>query len=340
MGDVNEVIAILIDHYNSIFDDIEEKCNNNKDALISSQDTKSLQPNLDKLISSGVGINPEHEAKKLRKELELKEAMPGSIVREGWLEKKGKSRSKWKLRFFVLKYKFLIYYAEVKDPKPLGRLKLVNTKVELSPKQKATVNPYCFSINTEGRVYFVATRTEEDRNEWIAAIKSCVEGNIENTSTTAEPEPLSPRGRQRHLVITKPPEVPIDSANGIEETQEVVVEKQKEKPSVPPKEAREGLTLSRESTTPEKSDSPTTNSWLSVRTTTPGTQRDANNLKGADSRAAPKKALPPAPGKSVRIIPTIKNPNAPEVPKKTPWTHAQVTPNQNEEKHISEEKHA
>lgn len=53
--------------------------------------------------------------------------MPGDIVKEGWLEKKGKNRRNWKTRFFKLRYKFLNYYTTPLDEIPLGRIKLLSS---------------------------------------------------------------------------------------------------------------------------------------------------------------------------------------------------------------------
>jgi len=151
-----------------------------------------------------------------------------------------------------------------------------------------------------------------------------VEGNFENSSTTEAVEPLSPKGRPRHLVITKAPEVPA-SNNETEEILDNKEDKLKDKPAV--KDGKEVLMLSRESAVgqqTDKSDSPTNSAWLSVRATTPGVLRGDPSIHSPpvkpESRATPKKALPPAPtAKSTRVNPVYtKNPSGDA--KKTPWT--------------------
>ena len=55
---------------------------------------------------------------------------------------------------------------------PLGRIKLLaSCQVGLS-----SYKPFCVVITTPEREFLVAARSEEERQEWLQAIMSCVEG--------------------------------------------------------------------------------------------------------------------------------------------------------------------
>ena len=43
--------------------------------------------------------------------------MPGNIVKEGWLEKKGKNRRNWKTRFFKVRSSPLVYHVRTSNVK-------------------------------------------------------------------------------------------------------------------------------------------------------------------------------------------------------------------------------
>lgn len=86
----------------------------------------------------------------------------------GWLVKEGGSIKTWKKRFFILKNAELSYYKN-KGEEELGRIILATaTLIQASDKRK---KPNCFEVVTPSRIYAFSAETEQERTEWLAALK-------------------------------------------------------------------------------------------------------------------------------------------------------------------------
>lgn len=92
----------------------------------------------------------------------------GEIVKQGTLAKKA-GRS-WKIRWFVLKYKYLFYFAHRKDATAKGVINLSGAEVKVLPP---STREHSFVVTTS-RDYFLAAVSDQEREEWMKAIKTCI----------------------------------------------------------------------------------------------------------------------------------------------------------------------
>jgi hypothetical protein len=104
------------------------------------------------------------------------------ITKQGWMSKKGGSRTNWNRRFFVLRGSFLYYYstdthAGLKDAKK-GMIPLKDCKVEIFFHRKRA---FCFKINhddSDHRVFFLDAETEDEKYNWIEVISAAAMGPV------------------------------------------------------------------------------------------------------------------------------------------------------------------
>lgn len=101
-----------------------------------------------------------------------KDSESSPVVKEGWLSKKRQRKKKWHSYYFVLKYKYLLYYScnEPKEDTLRGWISLSNCCVESYP-----LIPGCFSVNSQSQTYFISAKNDDLLNEWLLAIKICIE---------------------------------------------------------------------------------------------------------------------------------------------------------------------
>lgn len=113
--------------------------------------------------------------------------------REGWLLKEGGRIKTWKRRWFILTDGCLYYFQYTTDKEPKGIIPLENLCVKevddphkqfclevYSLHQKGETIKAC-KTETDGRVvmgkhhsYKLSTASEEERAEWIQAIRACI----------------------------------------------------------------------------------------------------------------------------------------------------------------------
>lgn len=109
------------------------------------------------------------------------------IERQGWLTKRGGIVKNWKRRWFVLRGNMLYYYRNTKIKTPLGFIPVDRCSVELLntdddfkkhgirlPRRKQgfvfQITDPCSAFNRWHPSYYLMAETEEDMDEWIAAI--------------------------------------------------------------------------------------------------------------------------------------------------------------------------
>jgi len=99
----------------------------------------------------------------------------GTIVKEGWLSKKGDVRRAWHKRWFVLKYGSLAYFKTQDGVNAQGRIILVDCLVGQSTSKKAN----CFAITTPSKRTFLLTAANpREQAEWMQAIQGCIESSF------------------------------------------------------------------------------------------------------------------------------------------------------------------
>jgi hypothetical protein len=94
--------------------------------------------------------------------------------KEGFLVKRGAFRHNWLKRWFMLRDEFLFYY-EAKDGSHYlrGKIPLYGVTVEEIDRKRAPNQPpqFFFNVTTAGRVFQLASETEEERRGWMRAIQ-------------------------------------------------------------------------------------------------------------------------------------------------------------------------
>jgi len=93
----------------------------------------------------------------------------GQIVKQGYLSKQGHRIKNWKIRWFVLKFKYLYYFANRKDATPKGVICLINARVETSSRKE-----FGFVVEIDGSDYLISARSAKDQCEWVKAIRECI----------------------------------------------------------------------------------------------------------------------------------------------------------------------
>lgn len=121
----------------------------------------------------------------LAEAIEREKRIKMSIVSEdmqGFLYKKGKGGNKMQKRLFVMRGEYIMYYKDSHDmSKPAGSVYIITlNKVsmldDVTTAKYAGSKSYKFGFEMhsaeQNRVYFVVAETEEERKQWINAIKN------------------------------------------------------------------------------------------------------------------------------------------------------------------------
>ncbi|KAL3877894.1 hypothetical protein ACJMK2_035538 [Sinanodonta woodiana] len=115
--------------------------------------------------------------------------------KEGWLWKQGGRFKNWKRRWFILNDNCLYYFQFTTDKEPKGIIPLENIQVKEVPDKSS--KPNCFELYSTGQdiikackvdkegkvvegkhnVYRMSASTEEEKEEWIKCVKSCISEN-------------------------------------------------------------------------------------------------------------------------------------------------------------------
>jgi len=132
---------------------------------------------------------PKKEEKKEKKEKKeskaaastTSETKSGTVVKEGFLEKKGVIRHNWLKRWFVLekgeKYVTMKYYKtklDVKTGKAKGEFVLVNATLYAHVEKKGTEMPNYFNIRVGTRDFLIRAENATEKADWVKTIKASI----------------------------------------------------------------------------------------------------------------------------------------------------------------------
>jgi len=99
-----------------------------------------------------------------------KKSFIGEIVKEGFLKIKLKT---WHNYWGILKYKHLSFY-KTKGSTLRGNIILKDCTVG-----NTSVKKNCLALSVEGKVYYIATSSDTEKDEWVQAILKCAENEVE-----------------------------------------------------------------------------------------------------------------------------------------------------------------
>jgi len=91
--------------------------------------------------------------------------METSSSKSGYLLKQGHMIKTWKIRFFILKDIFFLYYEDRKDLPPLGVLNVVCATV-LDVDKSVFGKSFCFVVRTAFREIYCCASDEEEKEKW------------------------------------------------------------------------------------------------------------------------------------------------------------------------------
>eukprot|EP01084_Bolivina_argentea_P076988 139565_1 len=98
----------------------------------------------------------------------------GSIIKQGWLHKKGDMNKQWKQRYFVLSKRNIKYYEDFQQTKYISAIQLnsvlsVSEGILHNDHQKYK---YIFELNTPKRIWILCADNDQERDSWIQHIQS------------------------------------------------------------------------------------------------------------------------------------------------------------------------
>ncbi|KIY43972.1 PH-domain-containing protein [Fistulina hepatica ATCC 64428] len=112
----------------------------------------------------------------------------GTIIRSGYLYKKGQRRKTWKKRWFVLRPAHLAYYKNSAEYKLLRLLELSDvhscTKVLLKRQEHA------FGLVCPTRTFYLHAKTSVEVDEWVAAIEQTRQALMAQSTQTSVSSPI------------------------------------------------------------------------------------------------------------------------------------------------------
>ena len=94
------------------------------------------------------------------------ESQSSSILRRGYMSKRGGNRKNWSVRFFTLQPGVLSYAKNESTTKALGVIHLVNAIIQDSDRK-----PYSFTITVPNRTYFIDAKSYLEKEEWVTALR-------------------------------------------------------------------------------------------------------------------------------------------------------------------------
>jgi len=143
------------------------------------------------LVATKVGIDGEVSTRSFQKS-DIALIPSGSVQKEGWLHKSGAVSSSWSRRFMVLKGNLMFYFHAPQNDRPIGAIPMEGCVVITPDDNARSFTTKAFKSNDgfefeiqhhdgRGNVRFQAA-TEEERNEWVSALRDSVytEGPLES----------------------------------------------------------------------------------------------------------------------------------------------------------------
>jgi len=184
-----------------------------------SEDDKKKKKKKESSSSSSASSDSEDDKKKKKKEEPKKEkkesaaastvseTKSGTIVKEGFLEKKGVIRHNWLKRWFVLekgeKYVTMKYYKtklDAKTGKAKGDFVLVNATLYAHVEKKGTEMPNYFNIRVGTRDFLIRAENATEKADWVKTIKASI---VKDEDGPNSPKTLKSKKSNSFLGVVK-----------------------------------------------------------------------------------------------------------------------------------------
>ncbi|KAL4072757.1 hypothetical protein V8B97DRAFT_1870295 [Scleroderma yunnanense] len=143
-------------------------------------------------------------------------SMEESVIKSGYLWKKGERRKNWKKRWFVLRSAHLAYYKTSAEYKPLRLLDL--SDVHSCTPVVLKKHTYTFGVVSTVRTYYLQAQSPEEVQGWVKAIQDARDAlmmSSTQSSLTAAPIPIphAPIVSDRQAMLTPSPPRPTHAYN-------------------------------------------------------------------------------------------------------------------------------
>ena len=172
-------------------------------------------------LANDVGKLKNFERRRLeaKKAKEAEGLIPGVIISEGWLSKKGSFRHNWKRRYFVLTSKVmtptdpirLYYFANKPNTENLasqekfakGTIDLAGASISNAKdkhKNKSVKFDFVVVDGLAGKEYNINAGSADDREKWLKSIKACIEAS---SKRDGKPPTQAPTLKNNHTTSTE-----------------------------------------------------------------------------------------------------------------------------------------
>jgi len=124
---------------------------------------------------SSVDLKPENVESTTPSSPSSSPSSSSSIIKQGFLEKKGVIRHNWTKRWMVMEGREIRYYAKENDPKgPRGAISLVNANLYPHVQKKKKDLPNYFNIRVNDRDFLIRAEDMQTKDEWVEAIRKSI----------------------------------------------------------------------------------------------------------------------------------------------------------------------
>lgn len=103
------------------------------------------------------------------------------LKRCGYLQKRGKHNTSWRLRWFVLKSGKLFYYKSHKHPRPTDSISIPDAVIRYDKKATNKEIKNQFQILTKDRCFYLKAETQDSMMDWVIVLKGQTVCESENS---------------------------------------------------------------------------------------------------------------------------------------------------------------
>lgn len=112
-----------------------------------------------------------------------------SIVKEGWVIKRGGSIQTWKKRWLVLRGNTLYYFKKKEDTQEQGSIRL-EPGMKVREEKNCKKSPFAFMVETPGRQYLMypANKSSQENSAWEKAINNVLNPGSSAAKSSSVPQ--------------------------------------------------------------------------------------------------------------------------------------------------------
>jgi len=105
---------------------------------------------------------------------------PGDVLKQGCLKKTGETNMSWKVRWIILKDKWLGYYDSQTVPKenikPNGGILITESDSVLPLESESDQHVFTYRSASADRIFLLKATSNYERDDWIVALTNAING--------------------------------------------------------------------------------------------------------------------------------------------------------------------